>query len=237
MREAEDIIRDVKDRFNAYISSSSSIKKLTDAVESGAASLIDADEFACELARCYNQALHDVVGDMSIEEYASIVEHVLPSGFHSMGSLSGAYTEHVINDQLRNAGYGLKAVPAPYSSYKEREVLSEILKRIETSGSVSEVEKTASKQVESFAQKAVMDTMSKNAREESNAGVVVKVTRIYDGVGVHDREDECKWCLRRCCTDKPYSEAKKMGTFERHPGCHCEIFYTTGKRTFRQTGR
>jgi hypothetical protein len=136
---------------------------------------------------------------------------------------------------LKVAGFGLKAISAPYSSYKEREVLSKILKRTETAKSVPEVEKTASEQVESFAQKAVTDTMSKNAREQSNAGVVVKVTRIYDGVGVHDREDECEWCLRRCCVDKPYSEAKKIGAFERHPGCHCEISYSTGKRTLIQT--
>ena len=101
---------------------------------------------------------------------------------------------------------------------------------------ISVHQKDIEKQIVTASRKTVDDTMRVNAEAHTNVGMNVTVTRIYDGIGVHNRKDRCQWCLSRCGNDMPYREAYSGGAFERHPGCGCEIFYKTGKRVQRQTG-
>ena len=89
--------------------------------------------------------------------------------------------------------------------------------------------------LEAMPMKFADDSLKKNASAAQNVGLEVRVTRIYDGIGVHDRKDECQWCISRCGKDMTLQEAYAKGSFERHPGCECEIFYTTSKGTKRQT--
>ena len=91
------------------------------------------------------------------------------------------------------------------------------------------------KVLEAMPMKFADDSLKKNASAAQNVGLEVRVTRIYDGIGVHDRKDECQWCLSRCGKDMPLSEAYAKGTFERHPGCGCEVLYVVGKRVQRQS--
>lgn len=76
-------------------------------------------------------------------------------------------------------------------------------------------------------------TQRANAKFQNGAGMEVTVTRIYDGVGINHREDNCEFCLSRCGTNVPYKQAVAMGMFDRHDGCGCKIVYTssTGKVT------
>ena len=81
------------------------------------------------------------------------------------------------------------------------------------------------------------DSLRYNAENASGAGLEVRVTRTYDGVGLSNNR-QCEWCLDRCVTDMPYQEAYNKGAFERHPGCNCLIEYVSkkGERTY-QAGR
>ena len=76
-------------------------------------------------------------------------------------------------------------------------------------------------------------TQRANAKFQNGAGMEVTVTRIYDGVGINHRDDNCEFCMIRCGTDVPYSQAVAMGMFDRHDGCGCRIIYKsrTGKVT------
>lgn len=82
------------------------------------------------------------------------------------------------------------------------------------------------------------DSLKENASNASGAGLEVRVTRTYDGVGVHNGKDSCQWCLDRCGENMTLEEAYEKGAFQRHPGCGCIIEYISNKgiRTI-QTGK
>lgn len=71
-------------------------------------------------------------------------------------------------------------------------------------------------------------SMEKNASAAENAGLEVRVTRTYDDVGLSGGR-ECQWCKDRECTNVTLDEAYRIGAFQRHPGCGCEIEYTSAK--------
>ena len=72
------------------------------------------------------------------------------------------------------------------------------------------------------------DSMRENAGAAEKAGLEVRVTRTYDGVGLSGGR-ECQWCLDRCGENMTLQEAYAKGAFQRHPGCGCEIEYTSAK--------
>lgn len=83
-------------------------------------------------------------------------------------------------------------------------------------------------QIVTSALKSSDQSMQKNAGAAENVGLEVRVTRTYDGVGLSGGR-QCKWCMERCGSDMTLSEAYRKGAFQRHPGCGCEIKYTSEK--------
>lgn len=83
--------------------------------------------------------------------------------------------------------------------------------------------------VETESRKVFDDSIRHNAQSANSAGLEVRVTRVYDGVGVHDGKDVCRWCLDRCGKNMTLQEAYSKGAFNRHPGCGCTIEYTSAK--------
>lgn len=90
-------------------------------------------------------------------------------------------------------------------------------------------------EIKTISNKVLDDEIYQNVDSADNAGLEVRVTRIYDGVGVHDGRDLCQWCLDRECSNVTLAEAYEIGAFERHPGCGCIIEYTNekGETTFQ----
>ena len=94
------------------------------------------------------------------------------------------------------------------------------------------------KELEVSPRKAVDETTKTNASIAESVGLEVRVTRIYDGVGVNHGKSECEWCKERCGENMTLEEAYRIGAFQRHPGCGCIIEYTSkkGDKTV-QTGK
>lgn len=81
------------------------------------------------------------------------------------------------------------------------------------------------------------DSLYRNAENANGAGLEVRVSRTYDGVGLSGGR-ECEWCKERECDNVTLDEAYRIGAFQRHPGCGCEIEYTNTKgKTTIQTGK
>ncbi len=72
------------------------------------------------------------------------------------------------------------------------------------------------------------DALKENADFAEKAGLEVRVTRVYDGVGLSNKR-QCQWCLERCGRNMTLTEAYEKGAFQRHPGCGCEVEITTKK--------
>ena len=88
------------------------------------------------------------------------------------------------------------------------------------------------RQTELSSNKFVDHVQRKNAAFQSN-DFDVTVSRTYDRVGLSEGRT-CKWCLARTGKNVPYDLAVKMGMFERHEGCHCEIEYNNhGEKTYQ----
>ena len=94
------------------------------------------------------------------------------------------------------------------------------------------------KMAESSARNYSDESLKSNAENASNAGLEVRVTRIYDGVGLHNGKEKCQWCIDRCGENMTLQEAYEKGAFQRHEGCGCIVEYTSNKgvRTI-QTGK
>lgn len=90
---------------------------------------------------------------------------------------------------------------------------------------------------ETLARKVMDDSFRHNAENASGAGLEVRVSREYDGVGLSNGR-LCYWCLSRCGVNMTLAEAKSKGTFERHEGCGCIIEYVSlkGLKSY-QTGK
>lgn len=83
-------------------------------------------------------------------------------------------------------------------------------------------------QTENMFAHTVDQSQKENAEFMEKSGLEVRVTRVYDGVGLSGGR-ECKWCLSRCGENMTLSEAYAKGAFQRHTGCGCEILYTSSK--------
>ncbi len=92
--------------------------------------------------------------------------------------------------------------------------------------------------METNSRKSADDSLKYNAENASGAGLEVRVTREYDGVGVNHGKERCQWCLDRCGENMTLEEAYRIGAFQRHPGCGCIIEYISkkGVKTY-QTGK
>lgn len=76
--------------------------------------------------------------------------------------------------------------------------------------------------------KIVDDSLKGNAEFADRAGLEIRVTRVYDGVGL-SRGRVCQWCKDRECRNATLQEAYDIGAFQRHPGCECVIEYVSRK--------
>ena len=79
-----------------------------------------------------------------------------------------------------------------------------------------------------MSKKTMDDSIRHNAENVSSAGLEVRVTRVYDGIGLSGGR-RCEWCLERCGENMTLEEAYRIGAFQRHEGCECIVEYTSNK--------
>lgn len=130
----------------------------------------------------------------------------------------------VINAMYKLSGIGIKAIIPDYNIDRENDLVTEAVNQ-----------SIVREDIEVLAFKVEDDSIRQNAYASEETGLDTRVTRTYDGVGVHDGKDTCEWCLSRCGENMTLTEAYAKGSFERHPGCGCELLYTTRRGTERQT--
>lgn len=138
-------------------------------------------------------------------EYAQ--KHLNESGGINLATKTDVYVEDLVTQTIK--------------TFNPEMDEATIKSRIETASTTQNL-----KQVDSI--------QSKNAKFINSNGYKVTVTRVYDNIGVHNREDTCEWCKERCGRDVPYDEAKANGMFQRHPGCGCTITYKSARGTYTQ---
>ena len=152
---------------------------------------------------------------------------VIPQALRSNHRYVNEYLAQVQRRLNESAGIGLQPVNAAFDETGARIIAKEVAKDFR------KAVKEFKTEVKTFSAHTVDSSIRANAKAQTEAGLNVTVTRIYDGVGLSNGRT-CQWCLDRCGTDMPYSEAYEKGAFERHPGCGCELLYKVNKRVQRQ---
>lgn len=228
----DQITQDIANTYNSLISTSPTYKSLMAKVEAGKATSLEADQFAMVQANALNKAMGLHLTDaISAADYKRIAAEVLPKGLGTIHEKVAAYALQFQKWVNKKMGVALKAVEASYNADAVKAIVSAAVKG-ETYSAVSGV---VQNEVRHFAQNVVTDTVRVNAKAAEEAGLEPVVTRRYDGVGLHDGKDICKWCLERCGENMTYSEAIAKDAFRRHPGCGCEIVYSVRNKTQRQS--
>lgn len=206
---------------------SDTLKKL----ETGEATFRDADMYAVEVGTMLSDSMVEV---LKLEElpnetmYYNIakktIEPSLQTGYNLVSNVASA----IQDDYNRKIGIGLKAAVPEYDTYRSDNIIEGAVKA-KTQESLNAA---LQEPVGTFTRAVVDNTKKKNAEIHSKAGLEVKVTRIYDHVGLRRRTkhaEACSWCKERCGTDVSYKKAYAMGMFQRHNGCGCLIEYTSAK--------
>jgi len=126
----------------------------------------------------------------------------------------------------KEAGVGLKPVVPDFDISKAESLARDIAKydTILDDGNIT-------KQFVNDSLEILDRSIQANAQAHDNAGLDVRVIRIYDGVGLHRRTQACEWCMERA-GNWTYQDARSNGVFERHDGCGCEIYYETNKKSW-----
>ena len=228
----DQITQEIANTYNSLLLTNPSHKALLRKVKSGKATALDADRFALINGKALSKAMSlHLTDEISAAEYKRIVAEVMPLGLGSVYGKVGPYALAYQKTANKQMGVALQAIEAKYNTEAANAIVTEALKG-ETYSAVSGA---IQGEVCHFAQNIVTDTMKANAAAAEDAGLEVYVTRIYDGVGLHDGKDECKFCTSRCFEDVPYDEALAKDMFRRHVGCQCEIRYRVGNKTQRQS--
>ena len=225
--EKHDLLQEIYKAYNRARLSDERLIRLERLVEKGAATYEEAYELSSRAGGIIGDVvyrnLEEVWGTMAFEDASELIPRSLRYNHDFVADISTQIDE-TIN---KNAEIALKSLKPEFNQQEARNIAGDAVNGVSKNEFI--------KNCRTFSRKTVDDTIRINTQAKERAGLEVKVTRRYDGIGVHNRKDECKWCKERCGENMPYEEAYAKGAFERHPGCGCEILYTVGRRTQRQT--
>lgn len=202
-------------------------------LEDKTAGFRDADLYAVEVGNIWSEVLKENLQLQDLPDqklYWNIAERTIgPALQQEYGLVAGVVAE--IQDEMNQAaGINIKALTPDGDQW----AMKQIMNRAADADTQEKLNAALEQPVIGYSQKAADDTKVANASFLDKAGMEVKVTRIYDHIGVHNRADDCEWCLERCGTDVPYEKAYAKGMFQRHNGCRCIIEYTNkkGEKTY-----
>ena len=169
-------------------------------------------------------------GSVGRDEALRVIQPALKSAHDYAARLAGVAQSEV----NREAGVGLKPL-LPEFDKKRVALLAEELAQVED---LAMSDGGFVQGVKQFMLQSIDDAIRMNAEAHERAGMQVRITRMYDGIGVHNRKEPCEWCLDRVMSQVTLEEAYDRGAFERHPGCGCPVIYTSarGETTVRGRG-
>lgn len=192
-------------------------------IKNGTATFAEVDEAAEVSGRIVAEAVWNhwdsfgSGGEMVVEDGTELFASSLTENHNYVTSLAKQVQKRT--NELQEIGL------APVAPGFDRAIAKDVADKAEAG--ISEPELI--KQCKTASRKTVDNFQKANAEAHAKAGLEVRVTRIYDGIGVHDRKDPCKFCIERSGTNMTYAKAIEKDAFRRHPGCGCTIVYTSAK--------
>jgi len=227
-----DYIESLKNIKTAYNKDMGADKTVAAIAKKQSKTYTDASKFASASGKHLGDALVDELvklfpdGDVDEADLMALIPGALRVNYSELARMIQMAQE----EMNTAAGVGLKPIVSAFDVERATGIAKELAER----GSITGFTDKIIQQTENFSRGTVDESMRQNMEAQTGAGLETIVTRVYDGVGLHDGKQPCAWCLSRA-GEWSYQEAIQNGVFERHPGCECEITYTTSKRSMRQT--
>lgn len=225
-----DILREGIEKYDAAIADNKKITGMLKKLGAKALTYPDATRFSSETGR----ELGNVVSALLAGQGENLSEEDLKKLLS--GLLRNNYDQvvEVIKDAQANINENAEVGLNPAIPDFDAERAEGIGKNLYGMDDVSDHLDNIRNLIENNSMSVVDEAIRLNAEAHDKAGLEAVVIRKYDGVGIHDRKEACKFCLSRAGRFT-YQEANSRDVFRRHPGCGCEIAYITGKQVQRQT--
>lgn len=202
-------------------------------INDGSATFRDADMFAVEVGAMMADAMKQVLVLEDLpggQLYRNIAQRTIGEGLKDTYGIMSNIAATIQEEINSSNGIGLKAVKPKLESDR----VDRVVEKATTAKTQESLDAILDESVPTFSRQVVDDTQKANARLHNKAGLKVTVEREYDGVGLHNGEDVCDWCLSRA-GKFDYEKAMDVGAFERHEGCGCIITYTSTKGEITRT--
>lgn len=226
----EDILREGLSRYDAAIAGNKKISDILQRIGTKSLTYPDALSFSSmtglEMGDIITGLLVREDSPLSEEDMTRLLDGLLKSNYGQVAEVIRDVQEIVNED----AEIGLKPLVPDYNLDRAQGIGKHISSIDDIASHVDKIQQL----IENNSMSIVDEAIRLNAEAHTKAGLQATVIRKYDGVGLHDRKESCKFCLSRAGTFS-YQEAVSKDVFRRHPGCGCEITYITGKRVQRQT--
>ncbi len=221
-------------KFNTKISNSKKVQAIYKKAAEGIATYKDAKEFASITGKSLADVLVDALTEarnITEEDALELIPGLLKANHECVIPVVNAAQKKV----CKEASVGLKPVDIYFDTQRAKGLSTHIRELV--SNDKYEVKDFAGNievLTDNFSLSTIDNAVKYNAKAHYNAGLDAIVIREYDGVGVHNRKDQCEWCKARAGVWS-YADAIAHGVFERHSGCGCTITYKTQKGKKRQT--
>lgn len=211
------LLKQIRDDFIQQIESSPTIKVLHDAITSGSATYIQAEEYAYEvgsaLAESFGKYLSSAVlpdGKMYFNIAQSVVRPLLEED-HSIIAEAAAQVQNALN---KKAGIGIKAQAVPVNDDR----ISGIIDKVSDADVFDDVAWVLQEPVKNFSMNVVDETLRANVDFQGKAGLRPRIIRKATGKC-------CKWCSRLAGV---YDYPVEREVYQRHERCRCTVDYDPG---------
>lgn len=211
------LLKQIRDDFIQQIESSPTIKALHDAIASGSATYIQAEEYAYEvgsaLAESFGKYLSSAVlpdGKMYFNIAQSVVRPLLEED-HSIIAEAAAQVQNSLN---KKTGISIKAQAVPVNDDR----ISGIIDKVSDADVFDDVAWVLLEPVKNFSMNVVDETLRANVDFQGKAGLRPRIIRKATGKC-------CKWCSRLAGV---YDYPVEREVYQRHERCRCTVDYDPG---------
>lgn len=214
-----ELLRQIQAYFTQNLEDSKTAAYLAEVLEAGAATYVQAGEFACEVGQALADAFaaclsSDILPDGKM--YWNVAENVISPMLGNDHELVSNYAVQVQENMNQSAGLGLKAQTAPLNTDR----INGILNKLCAAEQYDAVAWLLGEPIINFSQNVVDETLRRNVEFQSDAGLKPRVIRRAES-------GACKWC-RALAGSYDYPDDVPDDLYRRHENCRCIVEYNPG---------
>lgn len=211
------LLKQIRDDFTQQIERSQTIKALYEAIQSGKATYIQAEEYAYEVGSALAESFGKYLSSAVLPDgklYFNIAQNVVRPLLEEDHSIIADAAEKVQNALNKKAGIGIKAQPVPVNDDR----ISGIIDKVSEADVYDDVAWVLDEPIKNFSMNVVDETLRTNVDFQGKAGLRPRIIRRTKGKC-------CEWCSRLAGV---YDYPVEREVYRRHERCRCTVDYDPG---------